>query len=152
MVTRGYDERPWTWLAYMYGFAESRVHLYGCVQLWRQRAVMWIKSRFHQSGFIQVNIHDMIIRPNQRSKLVPRVLRFLSQWRAGCEVDHSVLWFSRNPNTLLTIKRMMEKEKMAYPQASQIKISQPFGAKFGKFSSKGVKIILDEENNKNRAK
>jgi hypothetical protein len=41
---------------------------------------------------------------------------------------------------------------MAYPKASQIKISQPFGAILGKFSNKGVKIILDEENNKNKPK
>ena len=47
---------------------------------------------------------------------------------------------------------MMEKKKMAYPQASQMSISQPLGAKPGKFSNMGVKIILDEENNKNKAK
>jgi hypothetical protein len=47
---------------------------------------------------------------------------------------------------------MIEKVNIAYPQASQIKISQPFGAKLGKFSNKGVKIILDEENNKNKPK
>ena len=41
---------------------------------------------------------------------------------------------------------------MAYPQASQINISQPFGARLGKFSNKGVKIILDEEHNKNEPK
>ena len=94
----------------------------------------------------------MIIRANQRSKLVPRVLRFFRQLLVGCDVDLSALWFSRNLNTLLTIKRMIEKAKMAYPQASQIKTSQPFGAKFGKLSNKGVKIILDEENNRNKPK
>lgn len=41
---------------------------------------------------------------------------------------------------------------MAYPQASQIKISQPFGAILGKFSNKGVKRILDEEINKSKPK
>ena len=94
----------------------------------------------------------MIIRANQRSKLVPRVLKFLSQLRVGYDGDPSDFWFSRNRNTLLTIKRMIEKVNMAYPQASQIKISQPFGATLGKFSNKGVKIILDEENNKNKPK
>lgn len=94
----------------------------------------------------------MIIRANQSSKLVPRILRFFSQLRVECSAELSTLWLSRNRNTLLTIKRMIEKAKTAYPQASQIKISQPFGAKFGKFSNKGVKIILDEENNRNKPK
>ena len=41
---------------------------------------------------------------------------------------------------------------MAIPQRIQTKISQPFGAKPGKFSNKGVKIILDDEINKNEPK
>jgi hypothetical protein len=67
-------------------------------------------------------------------------------------VELSALWFSRNPKTLVVIKKIIEKVKMAYPQASQIKISHPFGARFGKLSNKGVKIILDEETNKNKPK
>lgn len=41
---------------------------------------------------------------------------------------------------------------MAIPQAIHTNASQPFGATLGNSSSAGVKITIDEVNNKNKPK
>ena len=58
----------------------------------------------------------------------------------------------KNLNKFVIIKKIIAKVKMAIPQAIHTNASQPFGATLGNSSSAGVKITIDEVNNKNKPK